>query len=63
MSTNSTNLNKYYYQLYKIWGQEASRIFQSDVIPINRQVDRDTKGFLLTPYERQGYHINQNADN
>jgi len=45
------------------WGEAASKTFSSDVIPLNRAVDRNSKGQLLTPYEPKGFHFNQNADN
>jgi RHS repeat-associated protein len=63
MGAHQLHLDNFYYQRYKIWGVEGSKIFRSDVIPLNRAVDRNTKGQLLTPYEPGGYHLNQNADN
>ena len=65
MSTfGSTIMNKFYYQLYRYLGESGSKIFNSDTFPMNRAIDRDNKGFLITPYEgKKGFHINQSADN
>jgi len=62
-SSNSTQLDPFQYRLYKIWGEQGSKVFRSDVFPLNRFVDRNTNGALVTPYESKGYHYNGDADN
>jgi RHS repeat-associated protein len=62
-SPRSTQLDQFHYQRYKMWGEQGSKAFGSDVFPLNRRVDRNTNGALVTPYEPKGYHYNGDADN
>jgi RHS repeat-associated protein len=62
-SPRSTQLDEFYYQRYKMWGEQGSKAFKSDVFPLNRRVDRNTNGALVTPYEPKGYHYNGDAEN
>ncbi len=63
MGNRELSLNEYYYQLYRIWANELSKVISGDKFIMNRFIDRNTKGWLLSIYENNGYHINQNADN
>lgn len=63
MGNSELKLNKYHYERYRIWGEAASKVFKSDVIPLNRKVDRNPNGVLMTPYEPNKIHYNQKADN
>jgi hypothetical protein len=63
MGNSELKLNKYHYERYRFWGEAASKVFKSDVIPLNRKVDRNPNGALMTPYEPNRIHYNQMADN
>lgn len=46
-----------------LYSDATSKAFKSDIIPLNRRVDKNTKGLLMTPYEEKSFHYNPNVDN